>query len=118
LRIARTLFLHDPPTPVEIERAIDVVEDAVMRLPRAAGPSAALVGSGAHLRGWAAAGGARLTLETVEQWFQRLASTALGQPQAMHGLPGGRAAAATLLILREFMHHLGYTAIVVDADPP
>jgi hypothetical protein len=57
-----------------------------------------------------------MPIETVEQCFQQLAAASLGQPGAMQGLPAGREAAATLLILREFMHHLGHPAItVVDA---
>jgi exopolyphosphatase/pppGpp-phosphohydrolase len=57
-----------------------------------------------------------MPIETVEQWFQRLAAASLGQSGAMQGLPAGREAAATLLILREFMHHLDHRAItVVDA---
>ena len=54
-----------------------------------------------------------MTIEVVEQWFQRLASASLGQPGALQGLPSGREAAATLLVLREFMHHRGHTSIVV-----
>ena len=46
-----------------------------------------------------------MSLETVEDWFQRLASASLGQPAAMQGLPAGREAAASLLVLREIMHH-------------
>ncbi|NRF71255.1 hypothetical protein HLB44_30115 [Aquincola sp. S2] len=53
-----------------------------------------------------------MTIETIEQWFQRLASASLGQPAAMQGLPSWREAAATLLVVREFMHHRGYTSIV------
>ena len=36
--LADDVFLHDPPTPAELERALDVVEDALMTtgLPRAA----------------------------------------------------------------------------------
>ena len=36
---------------------------------------------------------------------------------ALDGLLTGREAAATLLILREFMHHLGYASIMVLALP-
>ena len=57
-----------------------------------------------------------MTIETIEQWFQRLAAASLGRPGAMQGLPAGREAAATLLILREFMHHRGHSEITfVDA---
>ena len=52
-----------------------------------------------------------------EQWFQRLASASLGQPRALQGLPAGREAAATLLVLREFMHHRGHASIVAVELP-
>jgi hypothetical protein len=112
-------FFHDPPTPAELERAIDVVEEEVMRT-RVARPSEpSLRASGDALRDVAnAAGGAdRLSLDTVEQMFQRIASVSLGDPSAGRGLPSGVRFVATLLILREFMHHGGFTAVDF-ADPP
>jgi hypothetical protein len=48
-----------------------------------------------------------MTLETAEHLFQRLASASLGHPGALAGLPVAR----RLLILREFMRHLGYRVI-------
>lgn len=113
LQIARDYFHHDPPTAREIERAIDVIEDEIMRLGPRAGAGTTLWSMSDTLQAWSAVSGATMAIETVEQWFQRLAAAALGQPGAMQGLPAGREAAATLLILREFMHHLGYPAITV-----
>ncbi len=118
-RIARDFFHHDPPTAHEIERAIDSVEDEVMKLPRAASSNATLVSTDAGIREWGAVAGRTMPVERIEQWFQRLASTSLGRPGAMRGLPAGRESAATLLILREFMHHLGYASIVsIEPDQP
>jgi hypothetical protein len=37
----------------------------------------------------------------------------MGRPPASEGLPAGGAFAATLLILRELMHHLKFAAITV-----
>ena len=116
-QIARTYFHHEPPTSLEIERSIDAVEDEVMRLSRQTDPQAALVSIDDGLRAWAAIAGPAMTLEVVEQLFQRLASASLGRPSALDGLLTGREAAATLLILREFMHHLGYASIMVLALP-
>ncbi|MBU6257384.1 MAG: hypothetical protein KGL18_02565 [Burkholderiales bacterium] len=110
-RIARYFFHHDPPTAPEIERAIDATEDEIMRLgPRAlaAGP---LCSNSPALRPWAAVCGPLMSVELVESWFSRLALAAQGQPQSMQGLPAGREAAATLLVLREFMHHRGHPSI-------
>lgn len=112
VRIARDYFRHDPPTSQEIERAIDFAEDEIMRLGKAAVVATTLWSTSPALQAWASQSGPTMTIETIEQWFQRLASASLGQPAAMHGLPSGRQAAATLLVLREFMHHRGYKSIV------
>jgi hypothetical protein len=47
-----------------------------------------------------------LRLELVEQAFGRFVSEARGQSPRSNGFPLDRESAATLLILREFMHHL------------
>jgi hypothetical protein len=110
--IAR-LFRHELPAPREIEHAIDVVEEELMRVPPVLRGPGELASDDAGLRAWAATGADSLALDAVEALFQRLASAALGQPAAMHGLRRGRDAAATLLIVREMMHHLGYPAVIV-----
>ena len=82
-----------------LEEAIATVEDEIARVrPQAA---ETLETSDAHIR--ALAGGLNpLTVEAVEQDFQRLAS---------RGIPSNRENAAALLILREVMHHLSVKAI-------
>ena len=105
--IADACFRHDPPTPFEIEQAIDVVEDALMAAPGELLINDPLLHSLPGLQ----ADGARLARDEVEAIFQRLASASLGNPGALAGLPPGRDAAAALLILRECMHHLGYDAV-------
>ena len=117
-RIAKDFFRHDPPTAQELERAIDVTEDAIMQLGRPADVRAPLLSTSRALRPWAALSGPTMTIELVEQWFQRLASASLGQPAAMQGLPSGREAAATLLLLREFLHHRGHASIVFVEPRP
>jgi hypothetical protein len=113
--LAEAVFRHDPPTPAEMERAIDLVEDALMSsgLPHTA--RGELVSSDAWLRGLPGLGdeGARLALPDVELLFQRLASASLGAPGALGDIPAGAETAAALLILRECMHHLGYEAVRV-----
>ena len=116
LRIAKDLFRHDPPTALEIEQAIDVVEDELMRLGPLDSVGTTLWSTSAALQAWASVSGPTMAIETVEQWFQRLALAAHGQIDALRGLPSGREAATTLLVLREFMHHRGYVSIVV-VDP-
>lgn len=118
-RIARDHFRHDPPDMRDIERAIDFIEEELMRHDKSAAAGLPLWSVDPGLRAWSAQSGPTMTMETVEQWFQRLASVALGQPGAMQGLPAGREAAATLLVLREFMHHRGHGCIsVVDPTKP
>jgi len=47
----------------------------------------------------------------MERVFSRLAAVVQGKPAAHEGIPDDNAFAATLLILREFMHHLGFSSI-------
>ena len=102
--LARDLLRHAPPSPLEIERAIERVEDAVMPA-RARLPAAllrALVG---------AAGAARadapvwLDIDTVEQIFNRLVARAQGRPASQDPLPVDGPSAARLVIVRELLHH-------------
>jgi exopolyphosphatase/pppGpp-phosphohydrolase len=116
-RIANQYFHHDPPMSQEVERAIDFVEDEIMRLGRPEQPAPLLWSASPVLRAWGAVAGPHMIIESVETWFQRLASVSLGQPGAMAGLPEGREAAAVLLVLREFMHHRGHASITVLNSP-
>jgi len=118
-RLAAKVFSRELPSPVELEQAIEVVENALDATGLAAEPRGELVTTDAVVRqlpGLAVGHGA-LSRADVESLFQRLASASLGQPSAALGLPAGREAAATLLLLRELMHHLGFEAVRV-ADHP
>lgn len=113
--LAETVLRHEPPSAVELERAIDLVEDAL-----AAAHDARLYGGELVTADpWLITlpglerPGAALDREDVEALFQRLASRALGTPVAAGDLPHGRELAAALLILRECMHHLGLRRIGV-----
>ena len=88
-----------------------------MRLGSSAEVTTPLWSTAPALRAWSVVSGPTMTIEIVEQWFQRLASASLGQPGALQGLPAGREAAATLLVLREFMHHRSHTSIVAVEAP-
>ena len=116
VHIATRLFRHDPPTPGEIEQAIDWVEDAL-----------AITGLKQTERGDLVIDspmmfeqlqlrdvGGRMTRDELEARFQRLASISLGHPRAQDDPPTGPMAAALLLILRECMHHLGYSGLMPD----
>ena len=54
-----------------------------------------------------------LTLDATERIFERLAAEVFGKPTSYVGLPASPAFTATLLILREFMHHLRFSSITV-----
>lgn len=117
----RGAFRSDPPTPLELENAIEAIEDAVMPLARRLPAATVLVLDGAAASAIARAAGRRgagvtLALPEVEQLFRDLAAVALGRPAASSGLPPGAGFAASLLILRECMHHLGFASVQIGED--
>lgn len=116
LATAERFFKHEPAAPHELESAIDAVEDEVMRARGLISPGPALLAAGAALHEFGRAAGvteagATVTIEAVERLFQRLVSASLGDPMARRGLPTGNRFVASALILREFMHHFGFTSI-------
>jgi glutathione S-transferase len=97
-----------------LENAIAAVEDELARAHGSIAKGAAVLTDDATVRDIALAAGVpagaemTLSVEAVEQMFQRLAARA-------PGLPAGREFAGKLLILRELMHHLGFPSIVIRA---
>ena len=81
--IASDCLRHDPPTALEVEQAIDVVEEALLRTGLPQAPRGTIVTSSTLLR----------ALPGLER--------------------DGADVAAALLMLRETMHHLGYDAVRV-----
>jgi hypothetical protein len=111
--LTSSTLLHDPPSPAELERAIDHVEDALTASRLANASHGSLVTEDALLRrlpGLDKVGGT-LMRDDVEMLFQLLASRALGTPISSARIPEGRELAAALLILRECMHHLGFEKV-------
>jgi phospholipase/carboxylesterase len=111
--LARDALRHDPPTPAELERAIDLVEDALMLSRLAHGARGDLVTADPVLLALPGLDGqgASLTREGVESLFQSLASRALGMPASADESLHGPEVAAAIIILRECMHHLGFDRI-------
>jgi exopolyphosphatase/pppGpp-phosphohydrolase len=110
--LAEAFFRHDPPTEFELEQAIDAIEDALTatRLPHASRGTLVTADSWVReLVGLEA--GSSLTRDAVEGLFQRLVSASQGRTGALAGLPSGGEGAATLLLLRECMHHLGFESV-------
>ena len=116
-------FRHDPPTALEIENAIEHVENAVMPLLRQMPPGTQLVTSDAiarelhQLTSERGASEALLLIDDVELVFNQIAAVSLGRPAQSSGLPVGVEFPAYVLILRETMHHLGFATITVLPAP-
>ena len=116
-KTARDYFQHIPPTPVEMENAIAGIEDQVMRVRTVVPKDPALFTTDAAVREIALVAGVpdsaemTLTLDAMEQTFERLVAVTLGKTALREGIPTGNEFAAALLILREIMHHLQYQAI-------
>jgi exopolyphosphatase/pppGpp-phosphohydrolase len=122
-RTAQAQFKSVPPTPLAVEHAIQVVEDVVMPLRAVIPREARLFNTDATVRAIALLAGVapaepmQLSLEAMERVFNRLSAVVQGAPAAHQGLPQSPSFAATLLILREFMHHLQFAHIVVLHAP-
>jgi exopolyphosphatase/pppGpp-phosphohydrolase len=121
-QLADETFRHEPPRPVELESAIDVVEDQLTAAVGVVPTDSSLVLLGPLARqlsqavGATDGGSSTVSIETVEGLFQRLASESLGNPAARRGLPAGNVFVAGVLILREFMHHLGFESVTLEAQ--
>ncbi len=112
-------FKHHPPTPGEMEIAIMAVEDEIAQVPAALLVSSALFTTDVAVREIARVAGLEdqptmhLRIAEVERTFDRLVSILLGRPATTEGLPDNPEFRATLLILREFMHHLEFPSIAI-----
>lgn len=111
---------HEPPTALEIERAIEQVEDQVMPLLRQLPPGTELQTGDAAARVLLGLARARqpgeahaLSLEDVEQVFNELAALSMGRPVASSPWLAHPGLAAYLVILREAMHHLRFSSITL-----
>ncbi len=120
-QVAQRHLHHAPPTPGELEEAINAIEDEVMRVHRQVPVGAQLlsrdpaVGALAVLAGAVEAAEMTVSVAAVERLFERLAAVALGRPAAQEGLPVDAAFFARALILRELLHHLQVAELVVRA---
>jgi len=121
-RTARAYFHHSPPNAMEMETAIATVEDVVMPALRQLPAGLALHTSDAAVRRIAQLAGVPegprmvLSIEAMEACFDRLAAVVQGRPSTQDVLPKDNGFAASLLILRELMHHLGFDRICWAPD--
>jgi hypothetical protein len=118
---AAELFKHAPPTPLEMENAIQSVEDEVTRARVLATPDCTLLTHDACIRELALRSGGLagqnmlFSIDAVERQFDLLTALTQGRPATSAGIPTDIGFAATLLILREFMHHLQFSAIKITS---
>ena len=117
---AHKFFKHNPPTPGEVENAIAIVEDEVMPLHKLLDPTSILYSSDKRIHQIATQtisseqkNRVILSRSDMENIFNRLAAIISGRPASTDTLPTDNSFAATLLILREVMHHLGFKEIVI-----
>lgn len=121
-RTARACFRRPIPARLEFEIAIEAVEDEIITVAAMLPPDSTLYASDEALRhiallaGVPASATMRLELAAMERVWSRLAAVIEGKPAAQEGIPEDSAFAATLLILREFMHHLQFSAIMIVPD--
>lgn len=113
---------HAPPWPIELEHAIELTEELVMPLATQFAGSTGLIlqGRGAALfAGALAASGivqTRFSLDEIEALFNRLIPVSQGRPPSQEKLPTDTRFVATVLILREFMHHLHFADLTLQAE--
>ena len=114
-RLAARWRAHAPPSALQIETAIEHVEEALMREPAGAAGVSVVAVDDPRVRALAAAAGTpRLDADAIERLFDRLAALAQGRPASQDTLPADPLAAATLVVLRELVHHQRIEAFVVD----
>ncbi|HTI95957.1 MAG TPA: hypothetical protein VL425_05530 [Rudaea sp.] len=114
-QLQRACLNRWPPHPADMENAIALIEDELMRLPRDlrhlhVSSDEPMLREIAHAAGLQE-NDKRLDRDVVERVFERLAAVALGRPNAQERLPETPRFAAILLILREMMHHLDISSI-------
>jgi exopolyphosphatase/pppGpp-phosphohydrolase len=118
-KTGQEFFHHAPPTPEEVENAINVVEDEVARAYKLTGKGSILCTTDTsireivHLASVPDQTEMLLSREAMESLFTRLAALSMGRPTAKDDLRVDASFSATLLILREVMFHLGFTFINV-----
>ncbi|MGL9721687.1 hypothetical protein [Symbiopectobacterium sp.] len=64
-------------------------------------------GVSANAQGW------HIEQDDIERLFKRFEQVMLGCPASWEAIPLDNAFTARLLILREFMHHLGYLSVFI-----
>lgn len=112
--ISRDYFRNDPPSPLDLENAIAAIEDEIDRTHKTVARGPAVVTTYETIRDIALAAGIPagpqlvLPIDAVERTYVRMAERA--------GLPGNARLAATVLLMRELMHHLDIDRVIIRAN--
>jgi len=118
--LARQWMRHTPPTPLDMEHAIEQTEDVVMPLAEKLVRTEPLLlrGSGAALILQAVGAkpddAVKWNLDDVEDIFNRIAMVSQGRPSGQEDLPTAPEFYAAMVILRECLHHLRFGEVVVQ----
>lgn len=109
-------FTALPPSAYALEAAIAEVEDAIMPLAAQLPPAARWSSTSPAVRALATTADG-LTLEAVEQHFRALADWAEGRPATQGGVVPEAPWCATVLLLRECMHHWRIAHLALPYGP-
>lgn len=118
--LAREYLRAARPGEAAIEAAIAEVEQRIMPLRALVAHDSQCVSGDrnvariARVLGSARGPWVALTTETVEDGFNRWVSIALGRPPTQDTLPTDPEFAASLLVLREWLHHLSFAQVRVE----
>ena len=110
----------EPPTADQLEAAIADIEDGLMSALRQLPTRRQLNNSWPEALRIAGVlrpmhpSMARLDIAEVEELYGRLADVAYGTPASRLGIPTDRLFAATLLVLRELLHHGGFRSVEIE----
>lgn len=110
-------FSRLPPSAYLLEEAIALVEDAVMPLAASLPAPVQWCSDSPAVRALdLSTEAAVLDIDTVEQLFNALADWVQGRPAALAGIPQDAHWCATLLVLRECMHHWRCPALALRSS--
>ncbi len=119
-KTSKEFFKHTPPSPDEIEYAINFIEDNIVPLKKILPSNSELYSFSPVMQEIILQANKNilsqekiLPIKDMEDIFSRLAIIISGRPYSTDTLPESTSFAASLLILREFMHHLGFQNIII-----